>query len=253
MTDHLDDDDPRSRLSRWESRTGWPATALAVVFLAAYATPILWPGLPDGWHRACDGADLAIWALLGADYLIRLGLARQRLRFVRRHLLDLLVLVLPALRSLRILRLLMVVSLAHRRVQAVTRLRMGVYAGAATGLLVVVASLATLDAERANPDANITTFGDALWWSFTTITTVGYGDQYPTTGQGRFAAVMLIFCGISLLGFITASLASWFVQRFSSAEHAAEETRGDLAELLAEVRQLRAEVTALRSAAEPRN
>ncbi|MEV6522759.1 potassium channel family protein [Longispora sp. NPDC051575] len=247
MTAAHPDDDPGSGLSRWERRTGGPATALAVLFLVSYAIPILGPGLPAPLLTACDIADITIWALLGADYLYRFTLAADRLRFVRRHLLDLCVLVLPMLRSVRVLRLVMLVTVAHRRVHAVTRVRLGVYVAAATALLVFVASLATLDAERSNPDANITGFADALWWSFTTITTVGYGDQYPTTNTGRFVAVALMFCGISLLGFITASLASWFVERFNAVEQGSEEARDDLAQLLAEVRELRAEVAQLRA------
>jgi voltage-gated potassium channel len=56
--------------------------------------------------------------------------------------------------------------------------------------------------------ANIKTFGDALWWALSTMTTVGYGDRYPTTGEGRLVAGGLMLAGVALLGVITASLAS---------------------------------------------
>jgi voltage-gated potassium channel len=104
---------------------------------------------------------------------------------------------------------------------------------------VLVGGLAILDAERANPEANITTSADAWWWAATTVTTVGYGDRYPTTGIGRLVAVALMICGIALLGAVTATLASWLVERIKVEE---TETRSDVAELVEEVRQLRAEV-----------
>ena len=62
-----------------------------------------------------------------------------------------------------------------------------------------MAALGVLDAERASPDANIVTFGDAIWWAFVTITTVGYGDYYPVTTPGRVVAVLLMAGGVAVL------------------------------------------------------
>ena len=64
-------------------------------------------------------------------------------------------------------------------------------------MLIWVASLAILDAERGKPGANIETFGEAVWWAFVTITTVGYGDFYPVTAHGRFVAVLLMAGGVA--------------------------------------------------------
>jgi voltage-gated potassium channel len=75
-----------------------------------------------------------------------------------------------------------------------------------------------LDAERRNPEANISDFGDAMWWAVTTMTTVGYGDRYPTTGPGRLVAFGLMVAGIALLGTVTATLASWLVDQVSRIE-----------------------------------
>ena len=75
-------------------------------------------------------------------------------------------------------------------------------------LLVLVGALAGLDAERRSPEANITTFGDAVWWGLATITTVGYGDHLPVTPTGRAVAGTLMLAGVALLRVITASLAS---------------------------------------------
>lgn len=66
--------------------------------------------------------------------------------------------------------------------------------------------------ERNVVGSNIKNIEDGLWWAVTTVTTVGYGDRFPTTIEGRLLAVMLMFAGISLVGVITASVASWFVR-----------------------------------------
>ncbi len=86
--------------------------------------------------------------------------------------------------------------------------------------MVFVTALAMLDAERGADDANITNFCDAMWWGSTTITTVGCGDRFPVTGEGRLVAVALMLTGIALLGVITAALASWFVERIGAVEAA---------------------------------
>lgn len=102
-----------------------------------------------------------------------------------------------------------------------------------------VTSLAALDVERGAPHATITTFPDAAWWAATTVATVGYGDRYPVTGQGRLVAVALMVTGIALLGVITAAIASWFVERVGEVQAAEDRTAQQVAELAAEVRALR--------------
>jgi voltage-gated potassium channel len=68
-----------------------------------------------------------------------------------------------------------------------------------------------LDAERAAARANITTFGDALWWAVSTITTVGYGDRYPVTAAGRAIGIVLMIVGVGIFGVVAASAAAWFI------------------------------------------
>ena len=81
------------------------------------------------------------------------------------------------------------------------------------------------EAERNSPDANIKTFGDGLWWAATTVTTVGYGDRFPTTPLGRLIAVVLMLVGIALLGVITATIATWFVGRLQVVEEEVAEVK----------------------------
>jgi voltage-gated potassium channel len=98
-----------------------------------------------------------------------------------------------------------------------------------------------LDVERSRPDANITDFGDAIWWAVTTMTTVGYGDRYPVTGVGRMVAFALMVAGIALLGTVTATLASWLVETVAAEKDQAEDLQAMVQRLEAKVDRLAAE------------
>ncbi|MFM9369740.1 potassium channel family protein [Streptomyces sp. Da 82-17] len=234
---------------RWEHRTQRPLLALAVLFAAAYAVPIVLPDAAPAVKQACAAVEWGVWAAFAADYLVRLVLAEEKRDFVRRHWLDLAAVLLPLLRPLQLLRVVATLLLIGRRARMASQIKLTTYvAGAVTGLL-MFGSLAVLAVERESPDGNIKTLGDALWWSFTTMTTVGYGDHSPTTGLGRVLAVGLMLSGIALLGVVTANIAAWFINRFDSDD--AEERRQTAAieALTDEVRALRAQVAALSAGA----
>lgn len=209
--------DDSSRLQRWEHRVEWPLAIVALIFLAAYSIQVL--AEPQGM---ADTALIAImWTTYAAflvDYLVRLVLARDRGHWFVRHIPDLLIIVLPMLRPLRLLRVIVLVVALQRAIGGAIRGRIVVYTVGATLLLIYVTSLAMLEEERYVPESSITNFGDAVWWSFTTITTVGYGDQEPVTTLGRLIAVILMIGGISLVGLITATLASWIVERVAEED-----------------------------------
>ena len=210
---------PQSRLERYEQRTEWPLVAVALTFLALYSVKVL--VRPQGaGDRAIDGALIAIYAVFVLDYLLRLRLAEPRFKWFLFHLWEIPILVLPFLRPLRLLSLAVVVNTLQRAVGHTIRGRVIIYTACGAVAIVYAASLAILDAERDAPDTDkkISTLGDALWWAMTTVTTVGYGDLHPTTTQGRFVAVALMIGGITLLGSITATLASWIVQRVSEED-----------------------------------
>jgi voltage-gated potassium channel len=230
------DDEPR--LAAWDRRLDWPLTVLAALFLAAYAWSVLDTTLTPRASWWLEAALWFTWAVFAVDYLIRLGLARRRWRFVYRNLLDLLVIVLPMFRQLRVLRLFTVLSVLNRQVRGDFRGRVGVYVVGATVLVSFAASLAVLDAERDHPDASITTFDDAVWWAMTTISTVGYGDRYPVTGQGRFIAVSLMVAGIALLGVVTGTIASWFVETIREVEESVEEVEQSVEEVEQSVEEI---------------
>jgi voltage-gated potassium channel len=235
-----------SRLNRWEGLTDGPLIVAAVLFLATYAWPILDSHLVSGAAIACRVLNAVVWVLFAVDFVVRLVLAEHRRRYLLSNWLDVIVLALPMLRPLRVFRAVLALNLLTHRGGAFVRGRVVASVGVAVAVVGFVAALSVLDAERANPQANIRSFADAGWWAVTTITTVGYGDRYPTTGQGRLVAGALMLTGIALLGVITAALASWFVERLAEVEAAEERTGSDIAELTAQVAALREEFQAHR-------
>ncbi|MFJ8075123.1 potassium channel family protein [Streptomyces sp. NPDC096176] len=236
---------------RWEQRMQSPLLALALVFAVAYAVPIVAPGAPGAVHTACQGAEWVVWGTFAADYLVRLALAPGKWLFVRSHPLDLLAVLLPLVQPLRLLRLVSTLMLVGRRARMAPQITLTTYVGGSVVGLMMFGSLAVLHVERDAPDGNIKTLGDAVWWSFTTMTTVGYGDHAPTTGLGRLLAVGLMISGIALLGVVTANIAAWFISRFERDD--AEERRQTalLEALTVEVRTLRAEVARLSGTGAP--
>lgn len=239
-------------LERWEARTDAPLTAAAVVFLAAYAVPIAWASAPSGARAACEAIIVVTWIGFGVDYLVRLALAPRRWHFVRRNLLDLLVIALPVLRPLRLLRLVALLSVLNRVGAHTLRGRVVTYVLGGSALLVLVAALAVTDAERGRPGATIANLGDGLWWAFATMSTVGYGDRVPVTVTGRVVAVGLMLGGVALLGTVAATFASWLVERVGAETTVVEAaTRAQVNDLADEIRALRDEVAALRRPGRP--
>jgi voltage-gated potassium channel len=231
------------RLAKWERAVEWPLTGAAAVFFVAYAGEIL--ASPTGVLEAVAEALIWItWAMFLVDYVVRLGLAQNRWRWFVRHLLDLAIVALPMLRPLRLMRFLTILLLLERGTGTLLRGRIVLYTVGGTILTVIIAGLAVYDAERGVGD--ITSFGDAVWWAFVTITTVGYGDFFPVTVTGRIIAVGLMIGGITLIGVVTATLASWIVERVSDAARpAASATERQLDALRSEVAELKEMIAAL--------
>ncbi|MDT7764683.1 MAG: voltage-gated potassium channel [Mycobacterium sp.] len=229
---------PQTRLSRFEHHTEWPLAAVALVFLGLYSWQILLePRGPTG--EAVGSAMRVLYFIFVADYLARLYLANPRRKWFVRHLFDLAIVALPFLRPLRLLSLAVVVDVFQRAVGDTIRGRVIIYTVFGAVIMIYAASLAILDVERHATGSHIGTFGDAVWWSITTVTTVGYGDLAPVSGAGRVVAVVLMMGGITLVGVVTATLASWIVQRV------AEEDSANQAATAAQIEELREEIRRL--------
>jgi voltage-gated potassium channel len=105
-------------------------------------------------------------------------------------------------------------------------------------VMITVAGVVILQIEGHSPQANIRSGADAFWWAFVTITTVGYGDLYPTSGPGRLMAMILMMIGVSIFAVLTSFLASFLVGK--------DDGQPDTPSLQDEMKALRQENAAMR-------
>jgi voltage-gated potassium channel len=151
-------------------------------------------------------------------------LSPRRWRFVRRNWADLLIVVLPFLRplrvvrsarALRLLRLARLASVLAKAGQDGKRLlvRHQLHYALLVIMIVVLGAASLAFLVEGGSGGSIDSFGDALWWAISTVTTVGYGDTFPVTPAGRGIAAFLMVTGIALFGMLTANITSFFVER----------------------------------------
>ena len=192
--------------------------AMGLLFLGAYAIPIINPEISLGAASVCRWILVIVWLLFAIDYFVRLSAAEDKRKYFRSNLLDFAAVALPVLPLLRAVRALVAVTSVSRKTSA-SRSR-----DVTTSVVVLalatwfVAGLAVTEAERGVPGANIDGVGDGWWWALTTMSTVGYGDEFPISTSGRIVGVALMIMGVALLGTITAALAS----NFNGARNAQE-------------------------------
>lgn len=231
---------------RWYQLTYWPLIAASLAFIVAYSWQVI-AALEGPGSLVARLVIEVTWLIFVIDYLVRLWLASPRGRWFRRHVFDLLVVLLPALKPLRLLRVFTVFRVLQRTAGTALRSRIAIYGAGAAAMLIWVCALAVLDAERGVRGANIEDFGDAVWWAFVTLTTVGYGDFYPVTAWGRTVAIGLMVSGVAVVGIVTATLASWVIEKAAEGGHDDEEpaTRRQL-------RDIAAQLTALDAKLEPK-
>ena len=217
---------------------------LSVLTLVAIAADTFFELDPEV-SRILQGVDLIMCGAFFIDFVIRFRRAESKADFMRLGWIDLLACIpnIDALRVGRFVRVLRVLRLL-RGVRSLQRLlgmmfakrtRGGVASVALTTfLLVVFSSIAILLCEKAE-GANIKTAGDAVWWSVTTVTTVGYGDRYPVTVEGRVLAMALMVAGVGLFGTLSGIIASVFLGK-----------QEDDTTVLDELKLLRAELASVR-------
>lgn len=217
------------RVRAWEDRTAWPLFGGSIIFLAALTW--LWVAEVSSGPAFAMGVSTlsALWTWFLVDYLIRLWLARgDRLKFLRTRLPDLASVVLPILRPFVILVYIWRLPVFRHGGPRLQRRRYVVTTVMFAFMFVYTASYGVWMVERHAHGASIVNFGDALWWGFTTISTVGYGEFTPVTVPGRILAVGLMIGGIVIIGVVTATLISDLNERIRTAAHIAPPEEDDV-------------------------
>jgi voltage-gated potassium channel len=208
--------DSAMTLQTWQKYSEWPLVGAAFIFLAAYSILVI-VDPPEPYSAALTVLIWSTWAAFGVDYIVKLSLAPHRGRWFIRHPMDLLMVVLPVARPLRLLRPFTLRKVMARAPGTAIRTRVMAYVVASALILIYTVALSVLSFEKGAPNANITTMGDSLWWAIVTITTIGYGDFYPVTVPGRWAAAALMIGGFAVLSMVTAAVSSWLVESVTAA------------------------------------
>ena len=190
----------------------WSLTFLALAFLFAYSYPAFVVNVSPSSQSILDGIQWVSWVAFAADLLFGIYKSSDKAQFLKKHPLEILAVVLPFLRPLRLLRFISFGTLVFEKVNLGKSIAITFKVIVTALFLTYLAGIEITMAERGKPGATIESIGDGFWWAITTLTTVGYGDIYPTTTEGRFIAVGLMVSGICVLGFISATVAAWFVK-----------------------------------------
>lgn len=225
------------RLQRWSQFTYWPLAIAAGIFLITYTAHVI-GDVHGEWAVATSTTIGIIWIMFIVDYVVKLRLSHPRRLWFRTHKFDLILALIPALRPVRLLDAFTRLTTFTRTAGNSIRARLLIYGVGSALLLVWYVSLIVLQFERWAPGATITTFGEAVWWAFCTVTTVGYGDYVPVTIPGRTAAVFLMAGGVVVVGLVVATISSWVVERASRGhDDAVPASRADMRALTAELKK----------------
>ena len=205
---------------------------LLVILLSVYVLVVLVVDtlvkLPTETARLLTFIDDIICVFFLFEFCLRFYQAENKLKFMQWGWIDLIssIPALPFLRAGRALRLVRLLRIM-RAFRSTKHLIRYVFESRVKGtftavsiiavLMILFSSVAILQVED-QPTSNIKSAEDALWWSYITITTVGYGDKYPVTTEGRLIAAVLMTVGVGLFGTFTGFLASWFVAERKKSE-----------------------------------
>ncbi|HUG47743.1 MAG TPA: ion transporter [Candidatus Limnocylindria bacterium] len=252
------DSSERWQLLRWLDRMlAGPLIVLSFVWLALLVLEFV-----VGTDTRLDLLFYSIWAVFIVEVAIELLIAPDRSAYLRSNWLKVLALLVPALRALRALSalrflraagavrsasLLRLVTTVNRGMGALSRTldRTGfVYVIVLTVLIIVVGAAGLLFFEASGAPAaaatGITSYGEALWWTAMTMTTIGT-DYSPVTVEGRVVAWLLSLYAIVVFGYVTATMASHFLGlgRDQAPEaQAGDGLRDEVAQLRSEIRRL---------------
>jgi voltage-gated potassium channel len=224
---HLDDTMLSPRLVSWRRWTDVPLIALALGSLPILILEFVQDRLSSQDRTFITIVNAAVFAAFACDYLVELMLTGDRQRYVRREWTSLLIALsqglalLPALsflglaritRGIRpvilVSRLFAIGSAEAKELRSSLKKHAVGTAFSIAALVWISSAVAFTIVEDVGEGQRVNSFGDALWWSATTISTVGYGDIYPLTTVGRVIAVLTTIVGVSTFGVVTAKLAS---------------------------------------------
>ena len=198
-------------LKQWQTQMAKPTLVFSLIYTISFIYPVYVYPSPLIIQEICRWTNHIVWAIFLLDYLVMFKLAPNKKKFVSTHIFELILVALPFVRMLRPLRAVVFIGQAGFRSRRQLLRNIWWVVSVASLLMIIIMGAAILDIERSVPNSNIKTPSDAIWWAFVTITTVGYGDKYPVSTEGRLVAGFLIVFGVIMLATITGALAAWIL------------------------------------------
>lgn len=229
-----------------------PMIFLGFVWLALLIAELIW-----GLSPLLETLSLVIWALFIVDFGLKFFLAPQKGMFIRRNWLTAISLLIPALRVVRLVRLLRVVRVARglRLVKIVASLNRGMKSLGSTMrrrgfkyvilLTVVVIFGGAAGMYAFEREGGLPTYSEALYWTAMLITSIG-SEYWPRTTEGKALTFLLSVYGFCVFGYITATLASFFVGRDAEEQNAPVAGTSDIKALQAQLEAIKEELKLMR-------
>ena len=232
-----------------------PMVVLAFVWLGLLVAELVW----GEWYWF-EFFGTLIWIIFIIDFAVKFALAPQKIVYLRESWLTVISLLIPALRVFRVARVFRVFRLARatrgvRLIRVVSSLNRGVKALRASlgrrgfGYVVVLTLVVTLGgaagmyAFEKDERGGLTTYGEALWWTAMIMTTMG-SQYWPQSVEGRALCLLLALYAFAVFGYVTASLATFFIGRDAANDEAELAGAEGITQLREEVRMLRDEIRA---------
>jgi voltage-gated potassium channel len=239
------------RIDRWMEA---PMLVLAFVWLGLLVMDFVY-----GPHRGLDVATTAVWLVFLLHFSVEFVLAPRKLRYLREHWLTAVSLVVPALRIARLaplvrmlraargLRLIKVVGSLNRGMRALgaTMARRGFGYVSVLTLLVTLVGAAGMYALEPRESMGWRSYGDALWWTAMLMTTMG-SEYWPRSPEARLLCFLMSVYAFAMFGYVTATLATFFIGRDAEQDQAGRAGHEDLQAVRDELKNLRIELAAMR-------
>ena len=205
------------KAAKWRERTALPTLILSLLYTVTFVTPIYFYPIDSTLKHLCNISNIVIWLYFLFDYLVQFSLSSGKAKFVKNHVMELILVIVPFFRPLRALRALLFTTNATIRSRKTLIRSIPILITCTTILMIIIMGAAILDVERGVPGSHIQTPADALWWGLVTVTTIGYGDVYPVTMEGRLVAGVLIIFGVAMISTLTGSFAAWILSQDSKS------------------------------------
>ncbi len=211
-----------------------------LIFSLALLVFIIWDFFVDKtFVKLTEILYVGLWVAFLIEFVLRILLSVDKPAYLRKHFFIVFIIIFPFLRPLRLFPLsrfglLIFAEQVNDRFPAFRRYR--IFEIILVSVVLVILSADLFLMFETTSDSLFKSFADALWFSVVTVATVGYGDVYPKTPQGRILAVLLIIFGVSIFGIVTASISSYLVEQDIKDERRSEEQK--IQELVAEEKQM---------------